>query len=208
MKLLGSLTSPYVRLIRTLCDELQLPYQLELTQPFLKLTREEHLTIKERNPLFRVPVLIDGETEVFESRIIASYLLQKPGARRGSISFPLSVEQENVLSAIYGAIEAGVTKFVLSKSDASIDTSKGYFPRFDERMRSTFEWLEAKLQGPSPSSLGEAYGICEMALVCCMEWMKKRGIYQWEGNYPHVVAVYERFKNQHSLVKTRIPENA
>ena len=69
MKLIGSLTSPYVRKVRVVLAEKKLDYQFELEDPWagdalLKL-----------NPLGKVPCLVlEGHEAVFDSRVIVEYL--------------------------------------------------------------------------------------------------------------------------------------
>ncbi len=70
IRLLGSLTSPYVRKVRIVMAEKRIDYQLELEDVWAPDTR-----ILESNPLGKVPCLImeDGGA-VFDSRVIVEYL--------------------------------------------------------------------------------------------------------------------------------------
>lgn len=66
MKLIGSLSSPYVRKARIVLDEKKIDYKLELENVWAADT-----TIHAANPLGKVPCLVmeDGAT-VFDSRVI------------------------------------------------------------------------------------------------------------------------------------------
>jgi glutathione S-transferase len=69
MKLLGALTSPYVRKVRIVMAEKKLDYQFELEDVW---TGDAMLKI---NPLGKVPCLVLGGGEaVFDSRVIVEYL--------------------------------------------------------------------------------------------------------------------------------------
>src|SRR2546427_6785427 len=69
MKLIGSLTSPYVRKVRVVMAEKKLDYQLELEDVWAS----EH--ILESNPLGKVPCLVmEGGEAVFDSRVIVEYV--------------------------------------------------------------------------------------------------------------------------------------
>ncbi|CAN5128414.1 glutathione S-transferase [soil metagenome] len=70
MKLIGSLTSPYVRKVRVVLAEKKLDYRFELEDPWSADT-----TISDFNPLGKVPCLImeDGGA-VFDSRVIVEHL--------------------------------------------------------------------------------------------------------------------------------------
>src|SRR3954466_7311678 len=69
MKLIGSLTSPYVRKVRIVMAEKRLDYQLELEDVWAS----DH--ILESNPLGKVPCLVmEGGEAVFDSRVIVEYV--------------------------------------------------------------------------------------------------------------------------------------
>ena len=69
MKLIGSLTSPYVRKVRIVMAEKKLDYQLELEDVW---TND---AILKSNPLGKVPCLVmDGGEAVFDSRVIVEYI--------------------------------------------------------------------------------------------------------------------------------------
>ena len=69
MKLIGSLTSPYVRKVRIVMAEKKLDYQFELEDVW---ARE---TILKANPVGKVPCLVlAGGDAVFDSRVIVEYL--------------------------------------------------------------------------------------------------------------------------------------
>ncbi len=89
MKLIGSLTSPYVRKVRVVMAEKKLDYQLVLedvwgSDAMLKM-----------NPLGKVPCLVlDGGEAVFDSRVIVEYvdtlspvgkLIPPSGRERGEV---------------------------------------------------------------------------------------------------------------------------
>lgn len=69
MKLLGSLTSPYVRKVRIVMAEKKLDYQFELEDVW------GNDQIVKSNPLGQVPCLVlSGGEAVFDSRVIVEYL--------------------------------------------------------------------------------------------------------------------------------------
>ena len=69
MKLLGSLTSPYVRKVRIVMAEKKLDYQLVLEDVWASDA------ILKANPLGKVPCLVmEGSEAVFDSRVIVDYL--------------------------------------------------------------------------------------------------------------------------------------
>ncbi|MGE5385593.1 MAG: glutathione S-transferase family protein, partial [Betaproteobacteria bacterium] len=70
MKLIGSLTSPYVRKVRIVLAEKKIEYEFELDSPWAPETKVPGI-----NPLGKVPVLVlDDETPLFDSRVIVEYI--------------------------------------------------------------------------------------------------------------------------------------
>ena len=70
MKLLGTPTSPYVRKVRLMLLEKQLPHEYLIDPP-----REPGSLVARVNPLGRIPALIlDDETCVFDSPVIAEFV--------------------------------------------------------------------------------------------------------------------------------------
>jgi glutathione S-transferase len=204
MKLIGSLASPYTRIIRVLCAELNLPYEFEVTSPFGKLTSDQQDTIRNHNPLLRVPILIDGDLEIFESRIIATYLLTKSRQQAHlRINAPLTIHEENILSTIYGALDAGITQFMFQKSDSELNPDKGYFIQLKNRINSSLQWID-KAIAEKDGEFGKFLGFPEIVLMCCLEWFEKRAIVDWHP-FVGITAVHAQFKESVSLVSTRIP---
>jgi glutathione S-transferase len=69
MKLIGALTSPYVRKVRIVMAEKKLDYQFVLEDVW------EDDSILKSNPLGKVPCLVlEGGEAVFDSRVIVEYL--------------------------------------------------------------------------------------------------------------------------------------
>ena len=70
MKLIGSLTSPYVRKVRIVLTEKHINYDFDVDIPW-----DAGSHVSDSNPLGKVPVLIlDDGTTLFDSRVIAEYL--------------------------------------------------------------------------------------------------------------------------------------
>lgn len=201
MRLIGSVTSPYVRFVRVTLAELDVEHEFIVTGPFAKMSPEDERRIVEANPLMKVPaLLVDGQA-IIDSRIIVAWLLARHGgAGRFGAGFPESTARDNVLSAIYGVLEAGILRFILKGTHPEIDMDAGYMARSLERMRSGLDWLNRSTQ------LGQDFGPPEALLVCALEWMRKRAVYDWSV-HARLVEAHARFAQRESLVSTRIPDS-
>jgi len=70
MKLIASLTSPYVRKVRIVMAEKKLDYQMQIENVWAPDT-----VMQEFNPLGKVPCLItEDDNRLFDSRVIAEYV--------------------------------------------------------------------------------------------------------------------------------------
>ena len=70
MKLLGSLTSPYVRKARIVLAEKKIDYTFEVEDPW-----DEKSRVPDANPLGKVPVLVlEDDSTLFDSRVIVEFL--------------------------------------------------------------------------------------------------------------------------------------
>jgi glutathione S-transferase len=70
MRLLGSLTSPYVRKTRIVLAEKKIEYAFDLDNPW-----DENSRVADANPLGKVPVLVlEDDSTLFDSRVIVEFL--------------------------------------------------------------------------------------------------------------------------------------
>ena len=70
MKLLGSLTSPFVRKARIVLAEKKIEYSFDLDNPW-----DEKSRVPDANPLGKVPVLVlEDDSTLFDSRVIVEFL--------------------------------------------------------------------------------------------------------------------------------------
>jgi len=70
MKILGTLTSPFVRKARIVLAEKRIEYTFELEDPWDDASR-----VADANPLGKVPVLVlDDDSTLFDSRVIVEFL--------------------------------------------------------------------------------------------------------------------------------------
>ncbi|HVY13337.1 MAG TPA: glutathione S-transferase [Alphaproteobacteria bacterium] len=200
LKIIGSVTSPFTRVVRVACEELALPYAFDITAPFGKMTPGQSAMLTKHNPLMKVPVLVDGSAIIPDSRSILRHLFKQHGGGFGA-GMEDTPEAESALTVIYGVMDAGILRFMLGKSHPEIRADAGYMARLVERLREGLGWLEKQPQ------LGQAFGVHEALLICGLEWFEKRGIYPWR-EFAGLVKLHAAHAERPSLVKTRIPETA
>ena len=200
MKIIGSEYSPFVRMTRAVAISLGLDFDLMDTGSFVNMSPENKALIETHNPLMKVPVLLDGEKVVIDSRIIISYMIKRGQGQGKAIPFdvPLSDEVENLITIINGITDAGVIRFIMgSTTDISMD--EGYMLRSLQRMKAGMDYLEHS------DDLGSDFGLPEICLICMLDWFNKRDVFDWSG-YKRLGEIYVKYADQPCIVQTRIPE--
>lgn len=170
MKLIGSTTSPYVRRIRLLLGN----------QPYdfvnLDIYGEGRAELRRINPALKVPMLEDRGQAIFDSRVIARYLLQS-GLGGPAIPHPLSWEQENLLTLIDAANDSFVTLLLSKRSGLDIDQDTLFYNLQHERIRMTFSELAKRVrQGEF-----EDWHYPSICLFCLVDWVDYRKIADFAG---------------------------
>ena len=193
LTLIGSYTSPYVSKLR-----LFLHGETNVTFRAVNYLEEEgNKYLKEINPFNQIPMLLDGDRPVYDSRIIFNYLAKKKGLA------PLSTEEENILSAIDTILSTGVNLFSLRKGGVNIEDRSNYFlVRQKERIPSLLKMLTpwANLQKPEKD-----WNFLTMSMFSMLYWLEFRDVYK-VSSHPEMVDFLERFKNCPGVAETDIPK--
>lgn len=196
MEIYGTPTSPYTRIARIIAAELG--FQPPLRTMKWRETPDELFKI---NPAGRVPLLVDGDRKVCESRTICNYLMAHPEARPEASFRKLDGatrwDEENLLGIIYAAIDGLVVIRVLDDPPA---VSHPYKERSRERIDRCFRALDAiAAQGHLVEPNG--FGIAEAALITAIDAIGGRGISDLSA-YAHAYAINARFADRLSVVET------
>ncbi|GAA0701419.1 glutathione S-transferase [Marinobacterium maritimum] len=131
MELIGSNTSPFVRRTRLLLAGL--PY----TYTQLDIYAEGRSTLATQTPIMKIPVLIDNEQPIYDSRVIARYLQQIHG-----IGEPLSWEEENRMTIIDAVLDSLVMLLLSQRSGLDTSTEVMIYRLQRERIKSSLATLE------------------------------------------------------------------
>ena len=180
MKLYYTPKSHFARKNRILIDALELDVELHDAGN----VADNSVDIFASNPLMKVPTLIDGDHVIFESDLIAQYLVKHSDP---SDSFYVLTQDWNTLNArgVMNGVMAAEVELIMAER-SGIDTAK--YSRFD-KLRSTvvlgLEWLEhhADVFDGQPS-------YCGFHLVCL-----------WD----HLV-LYQMFELKHPALEKAVSE--
>ena len=158
-RLLGSLTSPFVRRLRLYMADI--PYELEIVN-YLETVEDARLSAA--NPLKRIPVLIVDGQSIWESRVIFQYLQKKHG-KPG-----LSLDEENIVSAIDTLQDQLIQPFLLQRFGHVVDRQNPYYLRVADRQRLILAYLEKQVD----AVLLSRWDYPAMSLYAMLDWSSFR----------------------------------
>jgi glutathione S-transferase len=188
--LYGSKTSPFVRRIRVLLEN--------ITYEFKEMNiyeGQDSVDLNKLNPVNQIPVLVDGANTIWDSRQIFNYLNSLHRFQN------MDWQDENLLTAIDGAMNAGVALFLMKRSGININEPLMYVQRQKERIDSVLDYLKTFI-----SSNGlENWDFHSVSLYCFLDWANIRGIISLE-NRPDCQDFLNHHKNKNILNLTEIPK--
>jgi glutathione S-transferase len=185
--LIGSTTSPYVRKLR-LCFHDKINYEFKSIN-YLEINDVNYL--KSINPINKIPILIDNEETIFDSRVIFNHLTKKYSWTK------LSLKEENILSAIDGLMDTTINLFLLKRGGLDLDAPNNYVSRQLERIPLIMEFLS-----PWASTMND-WNFLSMSLYSFLDWASFRGVLNLD-KYPEMKIFLTRFEKAPGVELTKI----
>lgn len=196
MKLVGSLTSPYVRKVRVLLAEKSIAYELVEDNAWHAKT-----TVPRYNPLNKVPALVmdDGES-IYDSTVITEYLDTlggKPILPRDPAERARARRDEALGN---GLMDAGVAIFLERKRDAARQDAA-----WIARQRSKIDDSLATVARGVAARKDAALTLGDIACGCALFWYELRlPDVRWRENAA-LDAWAKALESRPSFAATRIP---
>lgn len=202
MKLIGSLTSPYVRKVRIVMAEKKLDYTLILEDVWKPDT-----AISLSNPLGKVPCLImeDGGA-MFDSRVIVEYLdtltpvgklIPVQGRERASVKCWEALADGVLDAAVLMRLEQ-TQRQEGQRSQAWVDRQMGKVSAGLKAMSSGF--------ADTPFCAGTHYSLADVAVGCALGWLALRfPEIRWQDDYPNLARLFEKLSERQSF-KDTVPQ--
>lgn len=197
MKLLGTLTSPYVRKARLVLLEKNIPHEYLIDPP-----QEPGSLVLRVNPLGRIPALIlDDGFCVFDSSVIADYADTLNDA-------PILIPRSDPLARLrvkrWEALADGIMdsaivarneslRPVTQQNPATLDLHNqavGHALEYASGLLSGREWCE-----------GNAITLADLALVSALIYLNLRQAERdWRGSHPNLAAWFARINARPSVM--------
>jgi glutathione S-transferase len=206
-KLLYSNGSPFARRVRVVLIEKGLPFDSDISDRVRPI--EE---IVPHNPALQVPVLYDGDRQLFGSNLIVQYLYATyPGPPADPENPPLAPaitrpdrhwDDSLILTAIESMADSLVgTRLLLSAGPVEAP----FVTRQLARVRTCLDWLEERVttEGFWPST----FSVMDMNLMFPLIYGEKRGTFDYRtGAWPTITAMIDRWQTRPSVRATPINE--
>ncbi|MDN5752830.1 MAG: glutathione S-transferase [Nitrosospira sp.] len=198
MKLIGSLTSPYVRKARIVLAEKRIGYDFEVDIPW---NADSH--VPDRNPLGKVPVLImDDGSALFDSRVIVEYLDSvNPVSRLIPESNRRRIMVKRWEALADGICDAAATIF-LERKRHDAQQSPEWISRQQKKVALGLEAAAHEL-GDKKWCDGTTYTLADIALGCTLGYLAFRfPEIEWRSTSPNLADLSDRLETRTPFMET------
>ncbi|MFZ6649019.1 glutathione S-transferase family protein [Undibacterium sp. TJN25] len=202
MKLIGSLTSPYVRKVRIVMAEKKLDHTLLLEDVWAPDS-----TIQQSNPLGKVPcLLMEDGLVMYDSRVIVEYLdtltpvgklIPANGRERAEVKCWEALADGIMDAAILIRLEKNQRTEALQSASW-----------MDRQMKKVSAGLKAMSEGlgESPFCTGNHLTLADISVACAVGWLSFRfPEIDWRGDYPNLAKLFDKLSERPSF-KDTLPE--
>jgi glutathione S-transferase len=203
MKLIGSLTSPYVRKVRIVMAEKKLDFQLVLEDVW------GQDAILKSNPLGKVPCLVvEGSEAIFDSRVIVEHL--ETLSPVGKLIPPLGRERTEVRT--WEALADGLL------DAASLARLEATWPGRSAEQRSQ-AWIDRQMSrvtgavqamarglGDKSFCVGIHLTLADVAVGCALGYLDFRfPQIDWRTPHPNLQKLFEKLATRQSFIDSAPP---
>ena len=204
MKLIGALTSPYVRKVRIVMAEKKLDFQLVLTDVWYSQE------ILQSNPLGKVPCLVTESGEsIFDSRVIVEYLdALSPVGRLIPPSGRERAECRTWEAMADGILDASITARMEANwaGRTAEQRSQAWIDRQMSRVDGTLAALSTGL-ADKPWCTGNAFGLADIATGCALGYLDFRFPHiDWRSRHANLARLSDKLATRPSFAETLPPK--
>ena len=204
MKLIGSLTSPYVRKVRIVMAEKKLDYQLVLEDVW------SNDAILKVNPLGKVPCLVmEGQDSitgaVFDSRVIVEYvdtlspvgkLIPERGRERTEVRTWEALADGLLDAAILARMEENW------QGRPPEQRSAAWTERQMSKVHGALKAMATGL-GERAWCSGNHFTLADISLGCALGYLDLRfASIDWRAEHPNLARLYEKLSTRQSFIDT------
>src|SRR5512141_1381197 len=203
MKLLGSLTSPFVRKARIVLAEKRIEYTFELDNPWDAKSR-----VPDANPLGKVPVLVlEDDSTLFDSRVIVEFLDSvSPLNRLIPSNNREKIEVKRWEALADGVLDAAVAVVMERRRPAKQKSEAAIKRQMDKIERGVA--VMARDLADKPWCTGNAFTLADIACGVALGYLDFRhGQYDWRVLHPNLAKLAAKLAERPSFADTA-PQDA
>lgn len=202
MKLIGAVTSPYVRKVRAVMAEKKLDYHFVQENVWAADT-----TISDANPLGKVPCLImEGGEALFDSRVIVEYvdtlspvgkLIPALGRERAEVKTWEALADGLLDAAILARLEATWPE----RKDS--ERSPAWIERQVGKVHASLKAMSRGL-GDKPFCVGIHLSLADISVGCALGYLDFRfPDIDWRGEHTNLAKLQEKLMQRQSFIDTQ-----
>lgn len=201
MKLVGSKTSPFVRKIRVVLIEKNLPFDMEPVDVW------RGSDVFRFNPIGKVPSLItDSGAILFDSSVIVQYIEMLSSEVKlvpdGGMERIRVLLWESLADGLLDALTSARMEMTFA-GRADSQRSQGWIDRQMEKATSILRDMETRL-GDNEWCVGENLSLADLASVSALGYLDFRfGEMNWTRQYPRLSRLHARLSDRPSFTQTQ-----
>lgn len=201
MKLIGAITSPYVRKVRIVMAEKKLDYQFVTEDVWSADTQ-----ISTSNPLGKVPCLImEGADAMFDSRVIVEYLdTLSPVGKLIPASGRERAESKTWEALADGLLDAAILARLEATWPGRTDEQRSQ-AWIDRQMGKITASLKSMSRGLGDKAFcsGVHFSLSDVAVGCALGYLDFRfPAINWRADYPNLEKLHAKLVLRQSFVDT------
>ncbi len=198
MKLIGSLTSPYVRKVRVVLCEKKMDVPLVKEDVWSPQT-----TIGESNPLGKVPVLVlDDGTCIYDSRVIVEYLDARAPIHRLIPENGRERTEVKVWEVLADGCQDAAVAILLERKRAQEAQSQDWIARQARKVDAALASMSRSL-GKNPWCYGNKFSLADIAVGVSLGYLSFRfPENNWPTTYPNLRALYDKLMERDSFASS------
>jgi glutathione S-transferase len=202
MKLIGSITSPYVRKVRIVMAEKKLDYQFVTEDVWARGT-----VINQSNPLGKVPCLVmEGGEAVFDSRVIVEYLdALSPVGKLIPVMGRERAEIKTWEALADGILDASILARLEATWPGRSDEQRSE-AWVAHQMRKVDDALQAMSRGlaEKPYCGGTHFSLADIAVGCAVGYLDFRfPTIDWRNRHANLARLHDKLAQRSSFIDSR-----
>jgi glutathione S-transferase len=198
MKLIGSLTSPYVRKVRIVLAEKKIECGFEVDSPWTPGSN-----VASVNPLGKIPILVfDDDAVLFDSRVICEYL---DNAAPNNKLLPMPNRERTEVkrweALADGVCDAAALVF-LERKRPETQQSPDWIARQKDKILRGLEYMVLDL-GDAPWCVGTHFTFADVCTGCALGYLDFRfPEIAWRARHARLVHLYDKLMQRPAFAET------